>query len=142
MHFTDAIKAIGIGTLTLGEGVPVVAVGWGDSKEAVKSRTNVLKWASFVTINEESCMKEMKKASLSQFYHSNLICTTGYANLGQEWCSYDFGGPLIAGNTLIGVLFRPGMQTCSLQDTFPSVALRIEPYIYWIHEVMIENESA
>uniref|UniRef100_A0A336MXX5 CSON008046 protein n=1 Tax=Culicoides sonorensis TaxID=179676 RepID=A0A336MXX5_CULSO len=142
IYFNDAVKPIKIGVIHVGENVPVVAVGWGDSKDAVKSRTNVLKWASFVTIGEESCKNGLKQASMSQFYYENVVCATGYAEMGQQWCSYDFGGPLIGGNTLIGILFRPGMQSCSLQDTFPSVALRIEPYLFWIHDVMVENESA
>ncbi|XP_063697953.1 trypsin-2-like [Culicoides brevitarsis] len=142
IYFTDAVRAINVGTLEMRmANVPVVAAGWGDSKEAVKSRTNLLKWANFVTIDAEKCFDGMKKASLSQFYHANLVCAVGYAEMGQQWCSYDFGGPLIAGNTLIGVLFRPGMQTCTQQDAFPNVALRVEPYLYWIHETMVDHES-
>lgn len=141
IYFNDAVKPISVGTLFVQEKVPVVAVGWGDSKEAVKSRTNALKWASFVTIDDRECVSEMKKASMGQFYHKNVLCATGYAEMGQQWCSYDFGGPLTAGNTLVGVLFRPGMQSCSVLDAFPSVALRLEPYLFWIHDVMVENES-
>lgn len=143
IYFTDAVSAISIGTLDMQklEKIPVVAAGWGDSKEAVKSRTNALKWASFVTMDLESCMMEMKKASMSKFYHINLLCAVGYADVGQQWCSYDFGGPLIAGNTLIGVLFRPGMQSCSLSDSFPNIALRLEPYLFWIHDVMVDHEN-
>lgn len=139
--FNDGISAIGIGIIKIGAEVPVIGVGWGDSTNAIKSRTNILKWANFLTIDHDTCLIGMRHASMEQFLHKNIICAIGYSDSGQQWCSYDFGGPLIAGNTLVGILFRPGMQSCSRLDSFPNLALRVEAYLYWIHEIMVENES-
>lgn len=52
--FNDGINAIGIGNIKIGPDVPVIGVGWGDSKNAIKSRTNILKWAKLLTIHHDT----------------------------------------------------------------------------------------
>lgn len=91
-------------------------------------------------MDSDECVAGLKLEKLDKFFNEKLVCVRGYEYLGQAWCPYDNGGPLVAGNVLVGVTFRPGMQLCKVNDNFPHTAIKINRYLHWIIEVIIGHE--
>lgn len=109
----------------------VILRGWGStSTTQTPIIPIILQQANKVILPWAQCQQVL---GLNSPLHPNNVCT-GPLNTGLSACSGDSGGPLIQGNTLVGVVSW-GLFPCGGQNA-PSVFVRVSAYIDWIEEVL------
>ncbi|XP_067252998.1 complement factor D-like [Chanodichthys erythropterus] len=97
--------------------------GWG-SQTINGEPTNRLMEANVYIMNNTECGN---KWGTFQFSASQMMCTYGHSGS----CRYDSGGPLVCGNTAVGVTSFAYDKLCNSPD-YPNVYTKISPYLEWI----------
>ncbi|XP_048038898.1 granzyme G-like isoform X1 [Megalobrama amblycephala] len=97
--------------------------GWGG--QTINSLpTNRLRDANVCIMNNRECSNKW-----GRYYYkeSQMMCTYGHGRS----CHYDGGGPLVCGNTAVGVTSFAYERLCNSPD-YPNVYTKISPYLEWI----------
>lgn len=109
----------------------VVLYGWGSiSTTQTPSIPNILQRANKVILAFAQCQQIF--GANSPFHTTNLC--TGPLNTGVSACSGDSGGPLIQGNTVVGIVSW-GFFPCGGPNS-PSVFVRTSAFLNWIEQIL------
>ncbi|XP_048038897.1 granzyme B(G,H)-like [Megalobrama amblycephala] len=101
--------------------------GWGG--EMINSLpTNRLMEANVSIMNNTKCSNKWGKY---YYKESQMMCTYGPGGS----CRYDSGGPLVCGNTAVGVTSFAYEKLCNSPD-YPNVYTKISPYLEWIDNII------
>ncbi|XP_055855116.1 trypsin-1-like [Episyrphus balteatus] len=128
--WTNAVKPAALPTAGAVPTGTASLYGWGStstSSEAIYPTT--LQVASSVTIITLATCESALGKDLSVNLHDTNICT-GPLTGGISICTSDSGGPLMQGNTLIGIVSW-GKLPCG-QTNSPSVYVLVSDFISWI----------
>uniref|UniRef100_A0A9J7YQ43 trypsin n=1 Tax=Cyprinus carpio carpio TaxID=630221 RepID=A0A9J7YQ43_CYPCA len=100
--------------------------GWGQ-RQTNGQNSNHLMEASVYILNNMECEKKWGPI----YSVSKMMCTGGHGGS----CLYDSGGPLVCGDTAVGITaFGYRLQCNSPQ--YPNVYTKISPYIQWINRII------
>ncbi|XP_077082555.1 mast cell protease 3-like isoform X2 [Siphateles boraxobius] len=100
--------------------------GWG-RMETNGPKSDLLMEAYVYLMNNTECSYRWGELySLSQ-----MMCTHGYGGS----CLFDSGGPLVYGNTAVGVTSFGYREQCN-SPKYPNVYTKISPYLEWIGNIM------
>ncbi|XP_051764149.1 mast cell protease 4-like [Ctenopharyngodon idella] len=101
--------------------------GWGG--QAIKEGpTNRLMETNVYIMNNTECSNKWGKTYYSA---SQMMCTRGHGGS----CQFDSGGPLVCGNTAVGVTSFDDEKVCNSCDR-PEFYIKFLPYLPWIHSII------
>lgn len=147
MVFSPTIQPVELGNSMIPEGTEAVVAGyeallfklellvesylrWGHTSYPAGFASFELKWIKVKTVNAIDCRTEMTPTGM-EWVHAESICALSLENKGAA-CVGDSGSPLVAGNTVIGILSW-GMPCAT---SAPDVYTRIEFYRSWIDSIV------
>ncbi|XP_051765535.1 mast cell protease 1A-like isoform X2 [Ctenopharyngodon idella] len=101
--------------------------GWG-GQAINEGPTNRLMEANVYIMNNTECSNKWGK-----FYYSasQMMCTRGHGGS----CRFDSGGPLVCGNTAVGITSFAYVKLCNSPD-YPNVYTKISSYLEWIDNII------
>uniref|UniRef100_A0A1B0DFA7 Uncharacterized protein n=1 Tax=Phlebotomus papatasi TaxID=29031 RepID=A0A1B0DFA7_PHLPP len=97
--WTNNIQPISLGDAEISGGVTATLLGWGWTTN-LGSLADALQWLPTVTLTQDECRSRHALAQRA-FIHDNTLCTSNA--FGQGMCMGDTGGPVIIGNSVIGI---------------------------------------
>ncbi|GAB0098105.1 hypothetical protein DMENIID0001_138040 [Sergentomyia squamirostris] len=121
------VSIIGVGSAHIGGGVTGTVSGWGQDEQPSDTAPIWLQWLSVNIITNEQCRDDMPPV-IRLMVHDNTICS--FASLGQGLCFGDSGGPLIVGNTVVGI---PSWVFPGCAQGRPDVYARVSSHRDWIY---------
>ncbi|XP_018324135.1 trypsin 3A1-like [Agrilus planipennis] len=104
LTFSDTIRSIRLinENQQIAPGTNATLVGWGLQSENVNDTyTDVLQAVSVPVIAQDRCRSML---NLTEEYLTERMLCAGYDEGGKDSCSGDSGGPMVANNTLIGIV--------------------------------------
>jgi secreted trypsin-like serine protease len=110
------------------EGMPAIAVGWGQISDSLSGLANDLHYVTMVVISNAEC-----RLTYGDQVKSTMFCTVG--NYNEGICTGDTGGPLVIAKGInsyvqIGVAGFFSSQGC--ESMHPSGYIRTDVYNDWI----------
>jgi len=108
--------------------------GWGVTQDSVNHFSDKLREVVVPIIDRNTCNA---LDSYDGEITENMLCA-GYMAGGKDSCRGDSGGPLIANNTLIGIVSWG--YKCA-QENHPGVYTNVKKYAGWIDENMDANHT-
>uniref|UniRef100_A0A1B0CEB3 Putative serine-type enodpeptidase sp chironomus riparius n=1 Tax=Lutzomyia longipalpis TaxID=7200 RepID=A0A1B0CEB3_LUTLO len=121
--WTPNIQPISLGEAEISGGITATIAGWGLTTNP-GSAAEILQWQSTVTVTPADCRSRHALAQRA-FIHDNTICTS--SRFGEGMCMGDTGGPVIVGNSVIGVM--SWSVQCGL---VPDIHARVSSHRDWI----------
>lgn len=118
-------------TFSLRDGRILTVAGWGYTN-AAGPVSNELRYAQIPLVNQETC-KQLMGNSITE----RMLCA-GYLPGGVDACQMDSGGPLVAGNKLVGLV---SWGVGCAQPNRPGVYTRITALLPWISETLRKQFS-
>uniref|UniRef100_A0A182QTY3 trypsin n=1 Tax=Anopheles farauti TaxID=69004 RepID=A0A182QTY3_9DIPT len=101
------------------DGTMCTVSGWGLTASANNAIPRLLRAVNVPTVNQEEC--SLAYGELHGGITDQMLCA-GYKQGGRDTCRQDSGGPLVAGETLIGIVSWG--KGCALEN-FPGVYARV-----------------
>ncbi|XP_043079386.1 granzyme A-like [Puntigrus tetrazona] len=96
--------------------------GWGQQNNGQKS--NRLMEAGVYILDNTECEKKWRPV----YSVSKMLCTRGHGGS----CLYDSGGPLVCGDTAVGITAFGYREKCN-SPLYPNVYTKISPHLQWIN---------
>ncbi|XP_055706595.1 chymotrypsin-1-like [Phlebotomus papatasi] len=125
--FNDYVRPIGVGSAFVGGGITATVSGWGQTEQPSDEVPVWLQWLQVYTLTLEDC-RARKPLPVRLLVHDNTICT--FTMEGQGLCFGDSGGPLIVGNTVVGI---PSWVSPGCAQGRPDVYARVSSHREWIY---------
>nr|XP_022914398.1 chymotrypsin-2-like [Onthophagus taurus] len=128
IKFNDKVKIIGLGENEMKGGENLILSGWGTTSYPGKI-PNKLQAIKLISITSADCAKEFQDITPDEVKITDAhVCT--FTKKGEGACHGDSGGPLINGNTQVGVVSWGQPCAKGKPDVFTSVIY----YRDWIKE--------
>ncbi|XP_059622967.1 trypsin beta-like [Phlebotomus argentipes] len=124
--FNNIVSAIQVGSAHVGGGVTAFVSGWGQTVQPSDEVPIWLQWLQVYTLTHEDC-RARKPLPIRLLVHENTICT--FTMAGQGLCFGDSGGPMIVGNTVVGI---PSWVSPGCAQGRPDVYARVSSHRDWI----------
>uniref|UniRef100_A0A8C2AKU9 trypsin n=1 Tax=Cyprinus carpio TaxID=7962 RepID=A0A8C2AKU9_CYPCA len=100
--------------------------GWGQLQTNGQNSNHLME-ASVYILNNMECKKKWGPI----YSVSKMMCTVGHGGS----CRYDSGGPLVCGDTAVGITAFGNRFQCN-SPQYPNVYTKISPYIQWINSII------
>ena len=122
--FNTNVQPIALGATQIGGGVTAIVTGWGGTAVTGGPATNNLQQLTTTTLTNADC-RALHSGTNAQFIFDHKICTFTQAG---GICNNDNGGPLVAGDAVIGTVswFIPCARG------FPDAFDRVSFFRTWI----------
>jgi trypsin len=98
--FSNNIQPIFLGDTFIGTRVPAKVSGWGATSVDKGPTSNILRVLETSTLSNDEC-QSFHSPGNAQRITNNHLCTNNLP--GDGFCQTGAGGPLVAGNSLVGV---------------------------------------
>jgi trypsin len=123
--FNANVQPIAMGSALVGGGVTAIITGWGSTTVYGGPMSNQLQQLFTTTLTNANC-RSRHTAANQQYIIDQKLCT--FREPRQGICSTDHGGPVAAGNAIIGVIAWGGPCV----NGVPDVHIRVSFFRQWI----------
>lgn len=135
----EFVEPISLHTNIIDEKKMVQAMGWGflTSDQDNANLDDNLYYGSFKTLSGDTCKERIAGGDHEHFFNENVLCVEG-SGKGETWARYDWGGPVIMNNEIVGVMMLPCYDyTCAPNQL---MAVRVQPYFTWIMDFVSDQD--
>lgn len=131
IRVTAGVAPITLANFNTEPGFPLRACGAGLALSKAAQPT-LVQCATFFQLPTTACREKLTQQAKGDLYFENMECVSG-ARMLEQFCERDPGGPVFAGNMLVGFITTV-YDTCPVKlVNFANVFVRIEPYLDWIN---------